>query len=90
MKITDQYQIINGKFVQTGRGLKTVRIIPSQAKEEGGFATTAYNYAMSDEMQDYSAERITLAMRLLSGVSNQGIIEMIARREYRDSSIKSN
>ncbi|HDY8182537.1 TPA: hypothetical protein RQL23_003923 [Vibrio vulnificus] len=83
MKITDQFQIINGLYVQTGFGLKTVRIIPPNTKAESGFATTAYNFAMTNEMQAYSAERISLAMRLLSGVSNEGIVTLIAQREHR-------
>ncbi|EGQ9284513.1 hypothetical protein F7U66_01400 [Vibrio parahaemolyticus] len=89
MKITDQSQIIHGSFIQTGRGLKSVRVITPNSNEEGGFATTTYNFAMSNEMQEYSAERIALAMRLLKGVSNQGIIEMIALRESKQERKKT-
>ncbi|MBH9739993.1 hypothetical protein [Vibrio navarrensis] len=86
MEITDQFQVINGQFVQTGRGLKTVRIIAPNTTAEAGFATTTYNYAMTNEMQAYSAERIALAMRLLSGISNEEIVILIAQREHRDGS----
>lgn len=85
VEITQPSQIIHGTFVQSGRGLKSVRFTPPESSSETGFATTTYSYNMSDEMQDYSAERIVLAMKLLSGKSNQEIIGLIAQRRATEN-----
>ncbi|EOE6052916.1 hypothetical protein ACS0KM_001859 [Vibrio cholerae] len=76
-------QIINGKYVQTGFGLKTVRLIPCEGGKESGFATTAYSFGMTEELKEYSAERIALAMRLLSGKTNEDIKALIANQEFK-------
>lgn len=85
VEITKPSQIIHGTFVQSGRGLKSVRLTPPESKSETGFATTTYSYCMSDEMQDYSAERIVLAMKLLSGKSNEDIIRLIAQQRAEEN-----
>ncbi|EOG7750613.1 hypothetical protein ACLIOB_001191 [Vibrio cholerae] len=76
-------QIINGKYVQTGLGLKTVRVIPRDSGKEAGFATTTYSFGMTEELKEYSAERIALAMRLLTGKTNEDIKVLIAHREHK-------
>lgn len=80
-KVTIERQIVYGKFVQCGRGGKTVRLALGAKEGEVGFATTTYNGGgMSDDMMEYCAERIQLAMTALKGLSNEDIKKIIARR----------
>ncbi len=60
---------------------KTVRLALRGKACEVGFATTTYNGgAMTDELMEYSAERIQLAMTALRGLSNKDIKRLIASR----------
>jgi hypothetical protein len=79
--ICDEAQIINADFCQVGFGQRSVRMKHRSIKGDSGFCTTAYSYNMTNDMKDYSAQRISLAMRLLKGLGNEEIVKMIAQRE---------
>ena len=76
-------QITHADYHQAGYGLKSVRISHRSFKGEVGFATVSYSSNMTNEMQSYSAERISLALRYLKGLSNDDIKVLIARREAK-------
>lgn len=85
-KVTDPRQVIFGKFIQCGRGNKTVRLQLTGNQGDVGFATTTYNGGgMTEEMMTYSAERIALAMQALRG---EQIAQMFGSASTIDNTIQ--
>ncbi|MBS0044194.1 hypothetical protein KFE26_18075 [Shewanella sp. M16] len=77
-------QVVHGRFSVYGRGNRAVRLEHDSIKGDTGFCTTTYSYNMSHDMREYSADRIRLAMELLSGYSNNQIKAMIAKRQMEE------
>ena len=65
------------KCEQSGWKSNSVRL--KEGKKSIGFATTAYSYALSDEVKAYAAERIVLLMTLSKGLTNDDIRTLIDR-----------
>lgn len=80
--INSTKQIDHAEVVQTGWGGKTVRM--KHDGKEIGFATTTYSHHQTDEVKEYSAERISLLMQWAHGVSNDAIRAQLNQRKVNN------
>lgn len=64
------------RYAQTGYGGRAIRF----ADKDGGVATTAYSYAMSNGDKAEMARRITAALNLTSNFSTEHMERLVSER----------
>ncbi|EJE4724502.1 hypothetical protein ASL83_003270 [Vibrio parahaemolyticus] len=79
--INAECEITKGTFVVGGYNDMSVRLVTGG--KEIGFATVAYSGVLSNAMKQYAAKRLTLALRFVNGLSNEGITAELAKRVTR-------